>query len=366
MKVNYYSIGKDFKRIEKIFFHKAKSLLYSGNYILGENLLKFESKIKKLLKCKYVLGVANGTDALELALITLNLPKGSEVITTSNTFVSTVNSIVNVGCIPVFADVDDTLNIDPKKIESLITSKTSAIIPVHLNGMPCCMLKINEIAKKYKIKIIEDCAQSILSKYNNKFVGNSNNICSFSLHPTKNLGGIGDGGFITTNNKLHYKKIKILRNHGIFHRDKVKFVGRNSRLDEINALILNLKINYLKEDTERKINIAKIYSKYLSEKILKPNLGCCKSIVHTYHRYVVRVKNRKQLIKYLKKNNIDIKVHYETSLHKNKLFKKFLKKKNNLNLTNIFSREILSLPINPFLTDKQIHYCIKIINKFYQ
>jgi len=228
------------------------------------------------------------------------------------------------------------------------------------------MLKINEIAKKYKIKIVEDCAQSILSKYNNKFIGNSNNICCFSLHPTKNLGGIGDGGFITTNNKLNYNRIKVLRNHGIFHRDKVKFAGRNSRLDEINALILNLKINYLKEDTERKKNIAKIYSKNLSEEILKPNLGCCKGIVHTYHRYVVRVKNRKKLIKYLKKNNIDVKVHYETSLHKNKFLQKFLNKKNNLNMTNIFSREILSLPINSFLSDKQIYYCIKIINKFYQ
>lgn len=366
MKVNYYNIDKEFKRIEKKSIQIIRNICKAGNYILGDHLEKFEKKISHILGCKYAIGVANGTDAIEIALEAENIQKGSEIITTSNTFISTVNAIINYGCIPVFVDIDKTLNIDPSKITSAITKKTSAIIPVHLNGMPACMDKINKIAKKFKIKIIEDAAQSILSKYNKRFIGNSNSLCCFSLHPTKNLGGIGDGGFITTNSETKYKKILLLRNHGLAKRGEVKLPGRNSRLDEINASILNLKLDYLKKDTKKKIEIAKFYDKLLTNKIKTPDYGCCKGITHTFHRYVVRVKNRDKLLKFLKENKIDVKIHYEKNIHKQNKFKKYLKHKQQLSITDKYSKKVLSLPINQFLSKKEILFVIKKINYFYQ
>jgi len=366
MKVNYYNIVKEFKRIEKKAIKTFKNIGSSGNYILGNYLKKFEKKISQILKCRYVIGVANGTDALEIALAAEGIPKGTEIITTSNTFISTVNAIINYGCTPVFVDIDETLNIDPSKITGAITKKTSAIIPVHLNGMPACLDKIDKIAKKFKLKVVEDSAQSILSKYNNRFIGNSNNLSCFSLHPTKNLGGIGDGGFITTNNKAKYQKILLLRNHGLAKRGVVKIPGRNSRLDEINAATLNLKLDYLVSDTKKKISISKLYDKHLTNKIGKPNYGCCKGITHTFHRYVIRVKKRKLLLSYLKKHKIDAKVHYEKNIHKQDNFKKYLKNNQKLVATDNFSNKVVSLPINQFLNNKQIQFVIDKINFFYE
>jgi UDP-2-acetamido-2-deoxy-ribo-hexuluronate aminotransferase len=366
MNVNYYNIKKEFKRIENAAIKTFKNIGLTGNYILGNNLKKFEKRISQLLKCRYVVGVANGTDALEIALATENIKKGTEIITTSNTFISTVNAIINYGCTPVFVDIDETLNIDPSKIEEAITKKTSAIIPVHLNGMPSCLNKINKIANKFKLKVVEDSAQSILSKYNKRYIGNSDNLSCFSLHPTKNLGGIGDGGFITTNNKIKFKKILLLRNHGLAKRGEVKIPGRNSRLDEINAGILNLKLNYLVNDIKRKIKISKLYDKYLTNKIDKPNYGCCKGITHTFHRYVIRVKRRKEFLNFLKKNKIEAKIHYEKNIHKQNKFKLYLKNKKRLLVTDTLSNKIVSLPINQFLSDSQIKFVIKKINYFYK
>ena len=366
MKVKYYNIDKEFKRIEKKSIQVFKNIGLSGNYILGDHLKKFEQKISQILNCKYVVGVGNGTDALEISLAAENIRKGSEIITTSNTFISTVNAIINYGCIPVFVDIDDTLNIDPSKINKVITKKTSAIIPVHLNGMPASIDKIKKISKIHKLKIIEDSAQSIMSKYNKKFIGDSFNLSCFSLHPTKNLGGLGDGGFITTNSKSKYKKILLLRNHGLAKRGEVKIPGRNSRLDEINASILNLKLNFLKNDTKRKIEISKIYDTKLSNKIKKPFYGCCKGITHTFHRYVIRVKKRQKLLNFLKKNEIDAKVHYEKNIHKQNKFKQYLKKNQKLEVTDKYSNEVVSLPINQFMSDSEVLYVINKINYFYK
>ena len=366
MKVSYYQIDKEFNRIEKLAVQIFKKIGKSGNYILGENVKKFEKKISTIINCKHTIGVANGTDALEIALAAEAIKKGTEIITTSNTFISTVNAIINYGCIPVFADVDETYNIDPKSILKVISKKTSAIIPVHLNGMPACLDKINKIAKKNNLKVIEDSAQSILSKYNNKYIGNSKNLCCFSLHPTKNLGGIGDGGFITTNNKIKYKKILLLRNHGLARRGEVKMPGKNSRLDEINAGILNLKLNYLKNDIKRKIKISQLYDKFITDKVQKPDYGCCQGIVHTFHRYVIRVKKRKEFLNYLRKEKIDAKVHYEKNIHKQNKFKIYLKLKQKLTFTDSFSTNVVSLPINPFLSDKEVYYIIDKINSFFK
>lgn len=367
MKIKYYQIDKEFLRIHKNAINAFKNIGKNGNYILGSHLKKFENKISKLIKCKHVAGVGNGTDALELALSAHEVKKGTEIITTSNTFISTVNAIINYGCIPVFVDVDETQNINVDIIENYITKKTSAIIPVHLNGMPACLKKVNQIAKKNKIVVIEDCAQSILSEYDGNKIGNSKNICCFSLHPTKNLGGVGDGGFITTNNENLFNKIIKLRNHGLASRSNVDLPGRNSRLDEINAAILNLKLKFLKSDTNKKIHIAKRYDKYLTNMILKPDYGCCKKIKHTYHRYVIRVaKNRNKFLKYLNKKDIEFKIHYEKNIHQQKYFKKFLKKNQKLKNTDKFAKQVVSLPINQFLNFRETDYIISSINKYFE
>jgi UDP-2-acetamido-2-deoxy-ribo-hexuluronate aminotransferase len=363
MKVKYYNIDKDFLRIKKKFFHNLSKIGSTGTFILGENTLKFEKKMSSILGSKYVIGVANGTDALEIALKAYGIKTGQEVITVSNSFVSTANAIINVGAKPIFADICDNFNIDPLLIEKKITKKTHSIIPVHLNGLPACLDEINKIAKKYKLKVIEDAAQAILSKFDEKYIGNSSNIVCFSLHPTKNLGVFGDGGFISLNNKKTYEVIKKLRNHGL-DNGKLYEIGFNSRLSEINALSANLKLKFLKRDTQYKINIASQYrTNILSKHVQHPTLNCCKKTVHTYHRYVIRTKFRDSLKKYLLKKGIEVKVHYEKSIHEEIPYKL---KKYNLKKTKKFSEQILSLPCNHFMRPKEIQYVIKTINQFFK
>ncbi len=366
MRVPYYNIDKEFKRIKIPFQKSLEKIGKKGNFILGENIELFEKKLKQIIGSKQIIGVANGTDALELAISALEIPPGSEIISVSNTFISSINAIIRSGCVPVLCDIDETFNINPMKIEKLITKKTKAIMTVHLNGMPSCLYEINKIAKKYNLKIIEDSAQSILSKYNNLFIGNSNNICCFSMHPTKNFGGIMDGGFISTNNIQLSKRIRVMRNHGLKERGVVGFVGQNSRLSEINASALLLKLKYLRNDTFHKIKLAKAYDSLLDNKnVITPNYGCCRKIVHTFHRYVIRVKKREELIKYLGRKGIETKVHYEKNIHDQKSLKKYLKIPKNLVNTDILTKQTLSLPINQFLNLDQIKYVSKAINDFY-
>ena len=349
-------VVKDLKKI-----WKSRILTNRGPY----NII-LEKKLAKFLNCENLSLVSNGTDALILGIKALNLKKNSEIITVSNSFVATANAIINSGCKPVFVDVDQTMNIDPLKIERSINKNTSAIMPVHLNGMPCCMKKINLIAKKYKLKVIEDAAQSILSKLDNKYVGNSNNLVCFSMHPTKNLGVLGDGGFISTNNKTLYKKLIIIRNHGLKKED-CKIIGRNSRLNEINSIIANIRLNYLFKDTKKKIQIANYYNKHLCKYIEKPNLKCCSKVQHTYHRYVIRVdsKIRNKLFKFLKKNKIEVKIHYKKNIHENYIYKK-LYKANSLFKTSELSKKIISLPCNQFMNASMAEFVTKKINQFYE
>ena len=365
MKVNYYNIDKEFQRSYKKFNKYFLEFKKSGNLLLGKHLNNFEKKLSNLIGSKHVLGVANGTDALELSIKSLNPPYNAEIITTSNTFVSTVNSIINVGCKPVFVDIDINYNIDPSKIEKHINKNTFAIMPVHLNGLPACMNKIRKISKKYNLHIIEDAAQSILSTYHGKYIGNQKNLACFSMHPTKNLGVLGDGGFIATNDTSLFKKISLLRNHGL-KDGKSLLVGRNSRLNEINSLIAYLRLDFLKKDTLIKQKIANFYNQNLKSNVITPQNNCCRQNTHTYHRYVIRVPDRDKLKKYLIKNNIEVKVHYSKNIHEYKIFRKYLKNNTNLNNTLRYSKEILSLPCNHFMSIKQAEFVVNKINRYYQ
>ena len=366
MRVKFYNIGNEFSRVKKSYTKKINKIFSSGNFIHGISNKKFEKKISNLLKIKYVIGVGNGSDALEIGLLALGINKGDEVITATNSWVSSLNAILNVGAIPVLVDVDDNYNISYTDIKKAITKKTKAIMPVHLNGLPSSMREIKVIAKRNKLKIIEDSAQAILSKYQNKYTGTIGDVGCFSMHPTKNLGVGGDGGFIVTNKKTIFNKMKLISNHGMNNKGDLIMQGRNSRLDELQAEFILQKLKFLENDTKKRQKIADIYKKKLKDHVIIPNKNLKSKTEHTYHRYVIRLKNNKQrnqLKKYLQNLNIETKIYYKKPIHSYKCFSKYSYKKKLKNAENQ-SKTILSLPINHFMKSSEVNYVIKNIIKF--
>lgn len=366
MKVIYYKIGNEYLRVKKDFSKKIDKIFKSGNFILGDFNTQFEKKISKFLNVKYVCGLANGTDALEIALLAAGIQKGDEVITATNSWTSSVNSIINIGAKPILVDVKEDFNIDTDQVRKAITKKTKAIMPVHLNGLIADMDSINKIAKHHKLKVIEDSAQAIMSRINNKFAGTFGDIGCFSMHPTKTLGAAGDGGFVVTNNLNYFNKIRLLRNHGMNTKGDSIIAGRNSRLDEIHAAFILDQLKFLIKDIKKRRNIAEIYKKGLKSTIQKPNTNLSKRFFHTYHRYVIKLRSKKErddLKKYLQKNNIETKVHYKKPLHMYSCFKKFSFIKRLKNSEN-YSNLILSLPCNHFMKYEEVQFVIKKINQF--
>lgn len=366
MKVQYYRIGNEFKRVKIKYFKKLKEIFTRGDFVNSYSNLEFENKIKNLLKSKYCIGVANGSDALEVGMLALGIKKNDEVITASNSWVSSLTSIINIGAKPVLVDVDDDFNIDCEMLKKAINRKTKAVMPIHLNGLPANMPEIIRISKKYKIKVIEDSAQSILSKIGNKYTGTIGDIGCFSMHPTKNLGVAGDGGFIITNNKRIYNKIKLISNHGMNDKGQSIMAGRNSRLDSIQAELILHKIKYLKNDIRKIRKIAQLYSKNLFNYVIVPKIKNNYNIIHTYHRYVIVLKSKKErnnLKNFLSLNNIETKIHYPIPLHKYKCFSQYSYKKN-LFKSEMQSNTILSLPCNQFMNDLEVNYIINKIKEF--
>lgn len=365
-KIKYVSLSNNFKLIKNDLFFKFSKTGKRGDFILGNDVIKFEKAIKKFTKSKYVSTCANGTDAIEIALKVLNIKKNDQVITASNTWISVANAIINVGAKPVFVDINHSLNIDVKKIKQVINNKVKCIIITHLNGLPADIKNILDIAKKYKLKVIEDCSQAIGSKYYGKHVGNFADIATFSLHPTKNLGVFGDGGFITTNKKEINKKFRILRNNGLLDRDKSKYIGRNSRLDNFQAIVGSLLLKSLNQRLLKRIKNALLYKKYL-EKIIEikflPTNFISNKIVHTFHRYVIQCEDRDNLMKYLIKNGIEAKIHYPINIHEQSTFSRFYKK--NLKKTNLLNKKIISLPIHEYLSSQDISFICKKIKIYF-
>jgi len=253
------------------------------------------------------------------------------------------------------------MNVD--LIERAITKNTKAIMPVHLSGIPCQMDKINDIAKKYNLFVIEDAAQAFGSNYNKKMVGNLGHIGCFSMHPLKNLGVYGDGGFITTNSKKMYNKISLLRHHGLRNRNEAQIWGYNGKLDELQAAFANVKLKHIKSWKKKHQKIAKFYQSNLSKSILKPDQKYIKNTF--FHNYIVRVKDRSNLIKFLKKNNVETAIHYPIPIHKQQAYTKMFKEKKKLKITEKISKEILSLPIYHALKKNELHKVVKTINKYY-
>jgi dTDP-4-amino-4,6-dideoxygalactose transaminase len=364
MNIPYISLGLQHQHIKKEILKNIEALLDSGQFILGEETLRFEKQFAALSGTKYALGVANGTDALFLSLMALGIGKGDEVITAPNSFLASASSVVIAGAKPVFADVRDDFNLDPEMVERAITKHTKAIIVVHLTGRPAPMDELLAIAKKHNLHIIEDAAQAVGAQYNGKPVGSMGATGCFSLHPLKNLAACGDGGVITTNDEKIYQYLLLARNHGLKNRDECVFFTFNSRLDNMQAAILNVKLKELDQWTKRRREIAGMYQNGLKGLPMiipadKPNEKA------VYHTFIIQTEHRDELKKHLAEQGIDTKVHYPLAIHQQEAAKGLGYKKGDFPKTDRQVETILSLPVYPELTNEQVNYIIEHIRSFF-
>jgi len=326
-------------------------VLRSGSYILGPNCKALEAELAKYIGCNYTVTLNSGTDALHLALRALDIGAGDEVITTAFTFVATTEAIGIVGATPVFADIDpDTFNIDPAKIEAAITPKTKAIIPVHLYGQPCDMDAIMDIAKRYNLYVIEDCCQAIGAKYKGQMVGTFGDIGCFSFYPTKNLGGMGDGGLISVNSENLKNRIIALRNHGGAVRYYHDEIGVNSRLDEIQAAILRVKLNYIDEWNKARRSHAETYNELFAGHADIKTPSELSDTYCVYHQYTLKIPNRDNIHKMLQESGIGAMLYYPVPLHLQKVHAHLGFSKGMLPVTEKNTELVISLPMFPELT----------------
>ena len=362
--IDLFNPKKQYNSYKKPILKNIEKVLESGIYILGEQVKRFESFFSKYCGVKYAITVKNGTDALILALKCLNIKKGDEVITTSHTALATIAAIVSTGATPVIVDIEDEFyTIDPLKIIEATNKKTKAIIPVHIYGQTCDMKKIVSFAKKRNIDVIEDCSQALGAKYNSKKVGTFGIMGTFSFYPTKNLGAIGDGGAIITNKRAVPKKLFRLRQYGWNKKRETSFTGLNSRLDELQASILNIKIKKIDHDNQKRIMIARNYKKkILNESVALPRVR--KNSKHVFHIFAILTKKRELLIKYLKKNKVSTGIHYSKPACFSKGYVELCRfKEKNLKTIKI-SEQTISLPIYPELSNQDVNKIIKLINRF--
>src|SRR5574344_71425 len=329
-------------------------VMRSGCYILGPNVKSLESELAQYIGCKYTVALNSGTDALHIALRALDIGAGDEVITTAFTFVATAEAIGIVGAKPVFVDIDsDTYNLDPSKIESAITSKTKAIIPVHLYGQPCDMESIMAIAKKHNLRVIEDCCQAIGSYFKGQKVGTFGDIGCYSFYPTKNLGTMGDGGLCTVNDESLKDRLIALRNHGSMVRYHNDELGVNSRLDEIQAAILRVKAKHIDEWNSKRREHAAYYNKLFAS---CPDIQTPKELDNTYcvyHQYTVKIPNRDEVHKMLGENGIGAMLYYPIPLHFQKVNAWLNMGKGSLPITEKNTEMVISLPMFPELTHEE-------------
>jgi dTDP-4-amino-4,6-dideoxygalactose transaminase len=362
-KIKFLDLYKNIQPIEDEIMTEITKVIKTTSFIDGPQVKEFESNFAKYLDVKHCIGVANGTDAIEIAIKSLNLPENSEIITQCNTFYSTCSSIINNNCNLILVDIDpETYMIDVNKLENYITENTKVIIPVHLYGHSADMDKILEIAKKYNIYVIEDCAQAQGCLYKDKKVGCFGDIGCFSFYPGKNLGAFGDAGCIVTNNDNLNKKIRLIKNLGSEVKYNHEIIGRNSRLDTIQACVLNIKLKYLDENNKKRLQNYYLYKKYLSNKIeIQKIEDWCTPVLHLM---IIRLKDketRDKLKNYLLNNNIECGIHYPINIQNQEAFKNIVNQNNNF---NDYSDSILSLPMYPELTENQIIYICDIINQY--
>lgn len=364
-KVRYSYLNQQFSNCEDLW-KNLKKFVSSGDFTLGKPLKIFEKKFAKLIGTKYAVGVNSGTDAIKLSLKCLGIKAGDEIITAANTFVATVGAITELGAIPVFVDCNDTFCMDVNKLEEAITSKTKALLPVHFTGYMTDMINLKKISKKYKLPIVEDACQSILGEINKKKAGTWGDFGAFSLHPLKNINVWSDGGIITTNNYNYYKKLLLLRNHGLRGRDNVEICGYNSRLDTFQAVVGNWLLPKAKDIASQRIKNAN----YLDSKLSKIN-GIKipprpKNFKIVYHLYIIFAERRDELLKFCLKKGIEAKVHYPIPIYRQKALKFLKLKKGNFPVTDAHTKKIITFPCDQHLSREQLNYIISTVKDFYQ
>jgi len=359
-------LKQQYQKIKEEIDKAIRNVFDNNIFILGEQVKTFEIEFAKYTNTKFAVAVGSGTEALHLALVSLGIKAGDEVITVPNTAVFTVSAISFANAKPVFVDIDpQTYAIDPTKIEDAITTKTKVILPVHLYGQCADMDKILEIAKKYNLKVIEDACQAHGAEYKNKKAGTVGNLGCFSFYPTKNLGGYGDGGMVVTNDPDLVERLKMLRNGGQEKRYYHKIKGFNSRLDEIQASILRVKLKYLDKWNNLRREKALLYNKLIINKeIIKPVEA--KYGKHVFHLYVVRSKERNKFQEYLKNNGIQTLIHYPVPIHLQEAYRDLGLMKGRYPVAEEICNTILSLPMFPELSIKDVEYIASVINKFVQ
>ncbi len=365
MKVRYSYLKQQFSKSDDLW-KRLKIFVSTGDFTLGKPLLQFEKKFARLIGSKYAVGVNSGTDAIKLSLKCLNIKPNDEIITAANTFVATVGAITELGAKPVFVDCDDTFCMNVDQLKKKITKKTKAIVPVHFTGYMTDMRKLLKISKKYKIPIVEDACQSILGEISGKKAGTWGSFGAFSLHPLKNINVWSDGGIITTSNPKFYKKLILLRNHGLSNRDTVKINGYNSRLDTFQAVVGNWLLPKAKKIAYQRIKNASYLDKNLSKikEISIPPRPKNYKIV--YHLYIVFAKNRDQLLKYCHKNGIEAKVHYPKPMYLQESLKYLRHKRGDFPITDGHTKKIITFPCDQHLKKNQLDYIIKTVQGFYK
>ncbi len=371
--IKFYNLPAFNKKYEKNFIKSFKKINNSGRYIIGDNARNFEKEYAKYCGSKYCVGVGNCFDALKLSFISYQIlgeiKTGDEVLVPANTYIASILAVTAANLKPVFVEPDnETFNINVKNIRKKINKKTKAILAVDLYGQPAELFEIKKLAKKYKLKVIEDAAQAHGAKINNKKIGSISDITCFSFFPGKNIGAFGDAGAVTTNDAKVYRIIKSLRNYGeqdfINLKDrkyKNIYKGVNSRLDELQAAILSLKLKTYPSELKRRQFISKYYFKNIKNNLIKlPSVN--KKFSHAWHLFVVRCAKRDKLKLHLKKHNVQSMIHYPIPPHKQSALKEY--KKLPLKLTEKISKEILSLPIYPTLKNQELKFIVKTLNKF--
>jgi dTDP-4-amino-4,6-dideoxygalactose transaminase len=335
-----------------------------GHFILGDNVEKFETEFSNFIGTAHSIGVANGSDGLFLIMKALGIGPGDEVITQPNSFIASAWTIVALGAKPVFCDVDKTLGMDPDKLREAITDKTKAVMPVHLTGNPVDLDGIKSVIEGTSIHLIEDAAQAVGAKYHGVNVGNFGIAAMFSLHPLKNLGVLGDGGVITTNNSELDSSIRKLRNHGLIDRDHCEVWGYNSRLDEFQAGIGRIRLRKLEKNTDRVRKIAEMYTMELASFVKIPITY--PNVKHVYHNYVIHTPKRNELQHFLLELGIETKVHYPIPIHLQECSKSLGYGEGSFPNTEYQSTNSLSLPIYPELSDFQVKSVISAVTDFFR
>lgn len=364
LQINHNYLSQQFSDCD-VILQKIKNVVLNNDFTLGKAVDDFEQRFQRLIGVKHVVGVGSGTDALFLSLKALGIKEGDEVITTPFTFYATIGAIVTAGATPVFADIQEDYNIDPKKIESMITAKTKAILPVHWAGKPCRMDEINGIAKKHHLFVVEDACHGIQATYKNRYAGTLGDVGCFSFHPLKNLNVWGDGGIITTNSDTIADQLRLMRNHGLKGRDECVSFSYNSRLDTIQAVVADHLLSKLDHITTSRIKNANYLDRALKTipGIIVPSRE--NEVKQVYHLYSVRCENRNALKQHLNEHGVDAKIHYPIPMHLQPAAKKYGYHAGDFPVAELIAQQTLSLPVHEFITQNNLDDMIALIKGFY-